>query len=79
MHVSPIQPATPGEGQEWDTSDLYTEGILRVVGGEANPNPDPQVSPNGEQMGGSWCANCASWCYTCLCVNCLFNLCCNCN
>lgn len=35
-----IQPATPGEGQEWDTSDLYTEGILRVVGGEANPNPD---------------------------------------
>ena len=41
MHVSPIQPATPGEGQEWDTSDLYTEGILRVVGGEANPNPDP--------------------------------------
>ena len=36
-----IQPATPGEGQEWDTSDLYTEGILRVVGGEANPNPDP--------------------------------------
>ena len=35
-----IQPATPGEGQEWDTTDLYTEGILRVVGGEANPNPD---------------------------------------
>lgn len=35
-----IQPATPGEGQTWDTSDLYTEGILRVVGGETNPNPD---------------------------------------
>lgn len=35
-----IQPATPGEGQEWDTTDLYTEGILRVVGGETNPNPD---------------------------------------
>ena len=35
-----IQPATPGEGQEWDTTELYTEGILRVVGGEANPNPD---------------------------------------
>lgn len=34
-----IQPATPGEGQTWDTSSLYTEGILRVVGGEANPNP----------------------------------------
>ena len=49
------------------------------TGGAPNTNPDPQVSPNGEQMGGSWCANCASWCYTCLCVNCLFNLCCNCN
>lgn len=49
------------------------------TGGAPNTNPDPQVSPNGEQMGGSWCANCASWCYTCLCVNCMFNLCCNCN
>lgn len=49
------------------------------TGGAPNTNPDPQVSPNGEQMGGSWCANCASWCYTCLCMNCLFNLCCNCN
>ena len=49
------------------------------TGGAPNTTPDPQVSPNGEQMGGSWCANCASWCYTCLCVNCLFNLCCNCN
>ena len=49
------------------------------TGGAPNTNPDPQVSPTGEQMGGSWCANCASWCYTCLCVNCLFNLCCNCN
>ena len=27
-----IQPATPGEGQSWDTSRLYTEGILTVVG-----------------------------------------------
>lgn len=40
-----IQPATPGEGQTWDTSDLYTEGILRVVGGETNPNP----SQGGEE------------------------------
>lgn len=33
-----IQPAAPGEGQTWDTSELYTSGILRVVGGEATPN-----------------------------------------
>ncbi|MCR5679154.1 MAG: autotransporter-associated beta strand repeat-containing protein [Prevotella sp.] len=45
-----IQPATPGDGQTWDTSKLYTDGILKVVGGEKNPdqgqNPDPQ--PGGE-------------------------------
>ena len=41
-----IEPATPGEGQTWDTSRLYTEGVITVVGGETNPdtgeNPDPQ-------------------------------------
>ena len=44
-----IQPAVPGEGQTWDTSELYTTGILRVVGGEEKPggdDPDPQ--PVGE-------------------------------
>ncbi len=46
------------------------------TGGAPNINPDPASS--GEQMGGNWCANCASFCYTFLCVNCLFNLCCNC-
>lgn len=51
----------------------YTE----QTGGAPNMNPDPASS--GEQMGGNWCANCASFCYTFLCVNCLFNLCCNCH
>ena len=45
------------------------------TGGATNTNPDPATE---EQMGGNWCANCASFCYTFLCVNCLFNLCCNC-
>lgn len=26
-----IQPATPGDGLQWDTTDLYTYGILRVA------------------------------------------------
>ena len=43
-----IIPATPGEGQTWDTSALYTDGILTVVGGEERPeepeDPDPEVS-----------------------------------
>lgn len=36
-----------------------------------NPQTDPQ-------MGGSGCAQCVDFCYTCLCINCLFNLCCGC-
>ncbi len=46
------------------------------TGGAANTNPDP--ASDGEQMGGNWCSTCASMCYTYLCVNCLFNLCCSC-
>lgn len=38
-----------------------------------NPNPEPQ-----NEMGGNWCSTCASMCYTYMCVNCLFNLCCGC-
>ena len=34
-------------------------------------------APN-EQMGGNACSECFSCCYTYLCVNCLFNLCCGC-
>ena len=42
------------------------------------PNTNPNVNTGDEQMGWNWCANCASFCYTWMCVNCLFNLCCNC-
>ena len=45
------------------------------TGGAEHTDPNPTAD---EQMGGNWCANCASFCYTFLCVNCLFNLCCNC-
>ena len=38
-----------------------------------NPNPEPS-----NEMGGSWCSTCLSMCYTYMCVNCLFNLCCGC-
>lgn len=47
-----ITPATPGEGQTWDTSDLYTSGILRVLGGEKKPGSsivDPK-DPVGEML-----------------------------
>ncbi len=42
---------------------------------EAEYNQQTQADP---QMGGSGCAQCVDFCYTCLCVNCLFNLCCSC-
>ena len=40
-----IQPAAPGEGQTWDTSELYSKGILKVVGGGSNPD-EGQVDPD---------------------------------
>ena len=40
-----ILPETPGEGQTWDTSELYTNGIIKVVGGEKNPDDQSQVDP----------------------------------
>ena len=44
-----IWPECPGEGQSWDTSELYSQGILKVNGGDVAPHPDPQpeVQTNG--------------------------------
>ncbi len=33
---------------------------------------------DGDQMGGNACSNCISCCYTYLCIDCLFSLCCGC-
>ena len=46
------------------------------TGGAPNINPNP--APQNEMGGGNWCSTCASMCYTYMCVNCLFNLCCGC-
>ena len=35
---SEIQPATPGEGLVWDTSELYTKGLLKVVAASSISN-----------------------------------------
>ena len=52
-----ILPATPGEGQTWDTSRLYTEGILVVKGGEEKP--DPIVGP--DEPAGETQKCCLAW------------------
>lgn len=42
---------------------------------QQNPYVD---DPMNDQMGGNACSNCISCCYTYLCVDCLFSLCCGC-
>ncbi len=54
-----ILPETPGEGQTWDTSELYTKGVLKVVGGETKPD-DPIVTPDPEPAGDTQQA-CIAW------------------
>lgn len=38
----------------------------------------PRTDYDSEQMGGGMCSNCASFCMTYLCVDCLFSMCCGC-
>ena len=40
-----IVPETPGEGQTWDTTDLYTKGILKVSGGDSKPDDQSGTDP----------------------------------
>jgi hypothetical protein len=35
----------PGEGQTWDASELYTKGVLKVVGGETKPDGETPDDP----------------------------------
>ena len=53
-----IVPETPGEGQTWDTTDLYTKGILKVVGGGTKPDDqsgtDPQPSGDTQKACLAW-------------------------
>ena len=46
-----------------------------------NPYSNPYNRPydDGGQMGGNACTECISCCYTYMCINCLFNLCCGCH
>ena len=51
--------------------------------GQGNAQQNPYVNsaphnPDMDQMGGNACSECISCCYTYLCVDCLFSLCCGC-
>ncbi len=43
-----------------------------------NPYNNRPPQDDREQMGGNVCSECCSFCYTYLCVSCLFNMCCSC-
>ena len=45
---------------------------------EERQNPYAHEPMPDEQMGGNACSNCISCCYTYLCIDCLFSLCCGC-
>ena len=53
-----ILPATPGEGQTWDTSRLYTEGVLVVKGGDNKPDDQSGTDP---QPAGETQKCCLAW------------------
>ena len=40
-----ILPTTPGDGLKWDTSALYTSGIMKVIGEDEEPGEEPIVDP----------------------------------
>ena len=55
----------------------YAKQAAKAEDPYAGGNGQP-VNPDADQMGGNVCSNCISCCYTYLCVDCLFSLCCGC-
>ena len=63
-----IIPATPGEGQTWDVSELYSKGVLKVAGENQTPDdPTPDdptpVDPTPDDPGeaGPTIRACIAW------------------
>ncbi len=68
-----MDPSSGKYRDAYDKLNARTEYQKQAAGA---PNTNPDLNTGNDQMGGA--ANCFEMCYTCLCVNCLFNLCCNC-
>lgn len=60
--------------------ERFVEGDNKETNQSGSYRYDAESARNddAEQMGGSGCSECLSWCTTCLCMNALFNLCCGC-
>lgn len=62
-------------------NDYANAGQTNGTQENARQNPyssAPRTDYDSEQMGGGMCSNCASFCMTYLCVDCLFSMCCGC-
>lgn len=60
--------------------ERFVEGDNKEANQSGSYRYDAESARNddAEQMGGSGCSECLSWCTTCICMNALFNLCCGC-
>ena len=61
---------------EYENKSAYNQNGER--GKTQNPYEGRMPMDDGEQMGGGACSNCMSCCYTCLCLDCLYTMCCGC-
>ena len=68
-----------GANQKYKDAYEKLKGQMDYTAQTGGANPAyGQPAPEQEMGGGSWCSTCASMCYTYMCMNCLFNLCCGC-
>lgn len=71
----------PSNGKYKDAYDRLTSRMNYHDKSAYNSDAQGQgqsVNPEAEQMGGTGCSQAMECCYTYLCINCMFNLCCNC-
>lgn len=75
MQMDPDEPKYRSSYEKLNNKMNYDQ----QAGGQNNRyNPAPETQAGDDQMGGNWCSECFSCCYTYMCVNCLFNICCGC-
>ncbi len=63
---------------EYDKKNAQAEAAGQNPYSSTGGNGGMGDDPSARQMGGNVCGDCCSCCYTYLCVDCLFSLCCGC-
>ena len=80
MQMDPSNSKYRAAYSKMNAKNEYNNQSAYGNGGGAYQNPYNNQPPQGdkEQMGGGVCSDCCSFCYTYLCVSCLFDICCGC-